>query len=88
MRSTCLKALGWSFVFCFGFMTVWGMLMVEFVHPILKELYDKEGYDFGGCQDCRRSGHCVGLDSLRWVGDGQETRPRGGVNTLRVLGKP
>lgn len=59
MMSTCLKALGWSFVFCFGFMTVWGMLMVEFVHPILKELYDKEGYDFGGCQDCRQAASSV-----------------------------
>ena len=36
MMATCLKALAWSFLFCFGFMTLWAMLLVEFVHPIIE----------------------------------------------------
>ncbi|CAE7269477.1 Scn11a [Symbiodinium sp. CCMP2456] len=38
MMATCLKALGWSFIFCFVIMTIWAMLLVEIVHPIMKEM--------------------------------------------------
>ncbi|CAJ1388094.1 unnamed protein product [Effrenium voratum] len=31
MMATCLKALAWSFLFCFVIMTIWAMLMVEVV---------------------------------------------------------
>ena len=56
MMGTCLKTLGWCFLFCFGFMTLWAMLLVEFVHPIVEQLYQK-GVDFEGCQD--RGSHAV-----------------------------
>ncbi|CAE7191248.1 CACNA1C [Symbiodinium necroappetens] len=46
MMATCLKALLWSFVFCFGIMTVWAMLMVEIVHPIIRDM------TFEQCDDC------------------------------------
>ncbi|CAK9092127.1 unnamed protein product [Durusdinium trenchii] len=46
MMSTCLKALFWSFCFCFMVMTVWSMLLVEVVHPLVKEL------DIAECSDC------------------------------------
>lgn len=39
MMATCLKALAWSFIFCFMIMTVWAMLMVELIHPLVKQLY-------------------------------------------------
>ena len=58
MMATCLKALAWSFLFCFGFMTLWAMLLVEFVHPIIEQLYEK-GVDFEGCQDCRKAAASV-----------------------------
>ncbi|CAK9064939.1 L type [Durusdinium trenchii] len=38
MMSTCMKALFWSFCFCFMVMTVWAMLIVEVVHPLVKDL--------------------------------------------------
>lgn len=45
MMATCLKALFWSFVFCFMIMTVRGMLIVEFVHRIMKEIESLETSD-------------------------------------------
>eukprot|EP00913_Durusdinium_trenchii_P014991 g14062.t1 len=37
MMATCLKALLWSFVFCFVCMTVWAMLIVEVINPLVQE---------------------------------------------------
>lgn len=51
MMATCLKALGWSFLFCFGFMTIWAMLLVEFVHPIIRTMH-KQGIAFQDCSEC------------------------------------
>eukprot|EP00913_Durusdinium_trenchii_P020115 g18903.t1 len=42
MMSTCLKALFWSFCFCFMVMTVWSMLLVEYLQKIFEEI-DKDG---------------------------------------------
>ena len=42
-KSYCLwaavawEALLWSFVFCFAIMTIWAMLLVEFVYPLIKD---------------------------------------------------
>ena len=54
MMATCLKALFWSFVFCFMIMTVWAMLIVEFVHPImLEKMDDMEASDIPNiAQEC------------------------------------
>ena len=38
VEATCAKTLVWSFLLCFLVMTVWSMLMVEMVHPLLKTL--------------------------------------------------
>ena len=35
------QALAWSFLFCFGFMTLWAMLMVEFVHPLILQMHEQ-----------------------------------------------
>lgn len=51
MMSTGLKALGWSFVFCFAFMTLWAMLMVEFVHPLMQQMF-RDGRAFQDCPEC------------------------------------
>ena len=37
MMATCLRTLLWSFMLCFVVMTVWAMLMVEVVHPVLED---------------------------------------------------
>lgn len=51
MMATCLKALAWSFLFCFGFMTLWAMLMVEFVHPLILQMHE-QGRAFQDCSEC------------------------------------
>ncbi|CAK9020957.1 unnamed protein product [Durusdinium trenchii] len=38
MMATCAKTLVWSFLLCFLVMTVWSMLMVEMIHPLLTDL--------------------------------------------------
>jgi len=53
MMATCLKALVWSFIFCFVIMTVWAMLMVEFIYPLILEL--SEDGTFGNCPQCTRA---------------------------------
>lgn len=42
----------WSFIFCFVIMTIWAMLMVEFVNPLIQQLDE----DYGTFQDCP---HCT-----------------------------
>eukprot|EP00913_Durusdinium_trenchii_P030590 g28649.t1 len=37
MMATCMKALLWSFVFCFLIMSVWAMFIVEVVHPLIQD---------------------------------------------------
>ena len=32
-----LQALAWSFIFCFVVMTIWAMLMVEIIFPLIKD---------------------------------------------------
>eukprot|EP00439_Symbiodinium_sp_Y106_P035933 s1823_g4.t1 len=49
MLNTCLKALCWSFCFCFLVMTVWAMLIVESVHPFVQDLPDEF---FSDCSYC------------------------------------
>ena len=39
MMATCVRTLLWSFLLCFVVMTVWGMLMVELVHPVVQESF-------------------------------------------------
>ncbi|CAK9005578.1 unnamed protein product [Durusdinium trenchii] len=52
MMATCMKTLGWSFIFCFAFMTFWAMLMVEFVHPLVVQMQQEAVLD---CPECIRS---------------------------------
>lgn len=54
MRHASLpQALVWSFIFCFVIMTVWAMLMVEFIYPLILEL--SEDGTFGNCPQCTRA---------------------------------
>lgn len=53
MLATCLKALLWCFLFCFVIMTIWAMLLVEIVHPIVQEIYEKDGFE--DCVQCQRA---------------------------------
>eukprot|EP00439_Symbiodinium_sp_Y106_P010297 s6619_g1.t1 len=45
MMATCLKALVWSFVFCFVIMTVWAMLLVEIVGPLIHTLMEDPDHE-------------------------------------------
>lgn len=58
MTSTCMKTLGWSFIFCFVIMTIWAMLMVEFVHPLILELHESEDL-FAGDEQILRAASTV-----------------------------
>jgi len=54
MATTCMKTLLWSFLFCFLIMTVWAMLLVDLVHPLVKiepALMD--------CDQCQRAAGSV-----------------------------
>jgi len=58
MTSTCMKTLGWSFIFCFVIMTIWAMLIVEFVHPLILELHESKDL-FGGDEQIVRAASTV-----------------------------
>ena len=57
MLHTCLKALFWSFCFCFLVMTVWAMLVVEVVHPKVEQMIS-EGH-FDECDHCQHATNSV-----------------------------
>ncbi|CAE7827096.1 Scn11a [Symbiodinium sp. CCMP2456] len=40
MMHTCIKALFWSFIFCFVVMTIWAMLIVEWIDPYVRDMVD------------------------------------------------
>lgn len=54
MFGSCVKTLFWSFVFCFCVMTIWSMMAVQLIDPIVQRLAD-ETHVFDNCEDCRRS---------------------------------
>ncbi|CAE7948807.1 AFG1L, partial [Symbiodinium sp. KB8] len=60
MLTTCMKALAWSFLFCFVIMTIWAMMIVEIVHPHVKEMYLTEEV-FADCADCLQATESLGL---------------------------
>ena len=59
MLTTCMKALAWSFLFCFVIMTIWAMMIVEIVHPHVKEMYLTEDV-FADCADCLQATESLG----------------------------
>jgi len=58
MMSTCLKALAWSFIFCFVVMTIWAMLIVELVNPLIQEMHSNST-TFADCPQCPRATRSV-----------------------------
>ena len=58
MLTTCMKALAWSFLFCFVIMTIWAMMIVEIVHPLVVEL-SAAGEAFENCEECVKSTESV-----------------------------
>eukprot|EP00930_Biecheleria_cincta_P071548 TRINITY_DN59037_c0_g1_i1.p1 TRINITY_DN59037_c0_g1~~TRINITY_DN59037_c0_g1_i1.p1 ORF type:complete len:703 (-),score=129.80 TRINITY_DN59037_c0_g1_i1:45-2153(-) len=54
MFTSCLKTLLWSFTFLFVAMTIWSMVAVELVHPVIQQLIEEKGL-FSDCHDCGRS---------------------------------
>ena len=51
MMHTCIKALLWSFIFCFVVMTIWAMLIVEMVDPYIQDMVGA-GF-FADCIECQ-----------------------------------
>ncbi|CAK9063443.1 unnamed protein product [Durusdinium trenchii] len=49
----CVKQLMVSFAMCFGVMTLWSMLLVEMVNPLVKQLQDLGA--FSDCHRCQRA---------------------------------
>lgn len=47
----CLICAGWSFIFCFAFMTFWAMMVVEFVHPLVEQMQTERLLN---CEECVR----------------------------------
>ena len=41
------EALIWSFIFCFVIMTIWAMLMVEIVYPLIQDRSNGHMYSWG-----------------------------------------
>lgn len=41
MMHTCIKALFWSFTFCFVVMTIWAMLIVEWIDPYVRDMVEE-----------------------------------------------
>lgn len=60
VEATCAKTLVWSFLLCFLVMTVWSMLMVEMVHPLLKSSPLDE------CKGCDRAKTQQGDAVMLW----------------------
>ena len=54
MLSTCLKTLFWSFIFCFIIMTIWALLIVELVNPLMA-IVNRETGVFNECEQCLKS---------------------------------
>ncbi|CAE7645481.1 Cacna1c [Symbiodinium sp. CCMP2592] len=55
MMATCLRTLVWSFLLCFVIMTIWAMLLVEVVHPIIQEMVEDGHEIISNCPYCRTS---------------------------------
>lgn len=62
------QALGWSFVFCFAFMTMWAMLMVEFVHPIIEKMHEQgQAFQARGLGLCPKDVSRLWLEFAGWT---------------------
>mmetsp|Transcript_13170 Transcript_13170/g.23523 ORF Transcript_13170/g.23523 Transcript_13170/m.23523 type:complete len:676 (+) Transcript_13170:217-2244(+) len=53
MMGSCMKTLMWSILFCFMVMTVWSMIAVEMIYPLIQDM-TSEG-EFEDCEGCRRA---------------------------------
>ncbi|CAE7436960.1 TIF3A1, partial [Symbiodinium sp. CCMP2456] len=55
MMATCLRTLTWSFLLCFVIMTIWAMLLVEIVYPIVQEMMREGDATILDCAYCQIS---------------------------------
>ncbi|CAJ1362791.1 unnamed protein product, partial [Effrenium voratum] len=58
MATTCMRTLCWSFIFCFMVMTIWAMLLVDLVQPLILKLHE-ETHVFMDCEQCLRAASSV-----------------------------
>ncbi|CAE7327902.1 Cacna1c, partial [Symbiodinium necroappetens] len=55
MMATCLRTLAWSFLLCFVIMTIWAMLLVEIVYPIVQDMMTEGDATILDCAYCQIS---------------------------------
>mmetsp|Transcript_3285 Transcript_3285/g.7700 ORF Transcript_3285/g.7700 Transcript_3285/m.7700 type:complete len:671 (+) Transcript_3285:35-2047(+) len=55
MMATCLRTLAWSFLLCFVIMTIWAMLLVEVVYPIVQDMMTEGDATILDCAYCQIS---------------------------------
>ena len=53
MFASVIRTLAWSFLFCFIAMTLWSMISVELIHPIILELAEQGTWN--ECDTCSES---------------------------------
>ena len=53
MFASVIRTLAWSFLFCFIAMTLWSMISVELIHPIILELAEQGTWN--ECETCSES---------------------------------
>ncbi|CAE7315625.1 CACNA1B [Symbiodinium pilosum] len=59
MMATCLRTLVWSFLLCFVIMTIWAMLIVEVVNPIIEDMVKNSHEIIADCEYCQTSTRSV-----------------------------
>eukprot|EP00930_Biecheleria_cincta_P076654 TRINITY_DN63860_c0_g1_i1.p1 TRINITY_DN63860_c0_g1~~TRINITY_DN63860_c0_g1_i1.p1 ORF type:complete len:551 (+),score=109.67 TRINITY_DN63860_c0_g1_i1:54-1706(+) len=62
MATNCVRALAWSMAFCFMVLTIWSLVAVEVLHPLVGQLAD-EG-QFPDCQYCSSAFSSVMISNL------------------------
>eukprot|EP00929_Paragymnodinium_shiwhaense_P033584 TRINITY_DN18411_c0_g4_i1.p1 TRINITY_DN18411_c0_g4~~TRINITY_DN18411_c0_g4_i1.p1 ORF type:complete len:741 (+),score=188.75 TRINITY_DN18411_c0_g4_i1:158-2380(+) len=62
MITTCAKTMFWSFLMTFLLMSVWSVLAVELVHPVVSRLAERNVWP--GCERCQRAFESVTAANL------------------------
>lgn len=62
MATNCVRALSWSIVFCFMVLTIWSLVSVEVLHPIITQLAE-EGH-WPDCPHCADAFSSVMVSNL------------------------
>lgn len=62
MVTNCLRSLFWSIAFCFMVLTVWSLVAVEVLHPIVQELAEEN--EWPDCKHCADAFSSIMMSNL------------------------